>query len=252
MLFRRFRQHISDHDWFAVTIDFFIVVVGIFAAMQADNWNEARKNRIQEREYLVRLYEDAVSTVETNETRRQFLIEHAQLASVVLDSLETCTLLPEHRDDFATGLYQLGKLHHPYMASGTLAELRSTGNLGILRSVELRRELDKAIEQYTEFEQIWSQATGRVIPPVNYVDTLIAIDIDREVRGDTEIAWDQLRIDFDAVCRDSRFYNSIAAVRDYTFDVAAWLGITGTAFEQLREAIALEMRNQGVVGPRAD
>ena len=66
------------------------------------------------------------------------------------------------------------------------------------------------------------------------------------MRGDTAIGWDQLRMDFEAACRDPRFYNSIAAVRNYTFDVAAWHSITSAAFERLRSAIELEMRKQAV------
>ena len=123
-LFSRFRQHIIGHDWFAVTVDFLIVVVGIFAAMQADNWNEARKDRLQEREYLLRLYEDASRSVATNEDQRQYLLSHAVLAGHVLASLKQCAVPDSRKDEFATGLYQLGKLFPPYMANGTIEELR--------------------------------------------------------------------------------------------------------------------------------
>jgi hypothetical protein len=241
MLFRRVREHVRSHDWFAVAVDFLIVVLGIFAGLQVDNWNETRKDRALEQEYLERLYDDAVETIERNEDMRQFLLGHAERAGIVLEALRTCDLDPSNRDDFATGLFQLGKLFPPYMADGTLMELRSTGNLALLQSDTIRQQMDQAIAQYVEFERVWSQITGRVIPPVNYVDRLVAYTIEQEMRGNVAIGWEQLEMDFRAACGDRRLYNSVAAVRNYTYDVAAWLRLTGQAFAQLQDALAQEI-----------
>jgi hypothetical protein len=248
VIFSRIRKHVADHDWFAVSVDFVIVVLGIFAAMQVDNWNEARKDQIQAREYLVRLYEDADRSIITNEHQRQYLLSHAELAGEVLQALEQCAIDPENKDRFATGIYQLGKLFPPYMAAGTIDELRSTGKLGIL-SGTIRRELDKAIEQYREFDRIWPQAAERVTPHVNYVDSQVSTIIDREMRGNIEIAWTQLQIDLEKVCKDARFYHAVAAVRNYTFDVAAWLKATREGFERFRSVVELELQAKGLAVP---
>ena len=248
MIFSRIRKHVAAHDWFAVTVDFLIVVFGLFAAIQIDNWNEDRKDQIQAREYLVRLYEDADRSVNTNEYQRQYLLSHAKLAGEVLKALDQCAIPAQNKGRFATGVYQLGKLFPPYMAAGTIEELRSTGKLGILSNT-LRRELDRAIEQYKEFDRIWPQAAERVTPHVNYVDSQVAINITREMRGNNEIAWTQLRIDLDTVCKDTQFYNAVAAVRNYTFDVAAWLKATREGFERLRGIIEIEMQRKGLAAP---
>ena len=42
MLLRRLTQHVKDQNWFAVALDFAIVVAGILIAFQITNWNEAR------------------------------------------------------------------------------------------------------------------------------------------------------------------------------------------------------------------
>ena len=45
MLLRRITKHVKDQNWFAVALDFFIVVAGILIAFQITNWNErARTN----------------------------------------------------------------------------------------------------------------------------------------------------------------------------------------------------------------
>lgn len=43
MLFRSISKHVQDQNWFAVGLDFFIVVVGILLAFQITNWSEARQ-----------------------------------------------------------------------------------------------------------------------------------------------------------------------------------------------------------------
>jgi len=42
MIFRRIKAHIEKENWFAVGIDFCIVVIGVFIGIQVANWNETR------------------------------------------------------------------------------------------------------------------------------------------------------------------------------------------------------------------
>lgn len=42
MLLRRITQHVKDQNWFAVGIDLFIVVVGVFIGLQVQTWSEQR------------------------------------------------------------------------------------------------------------------------------------------------------------------------------------------------------------------
>ena len=55
MLLRSITQHVKDQNWFAVALDFLIVVVGILIAFQITNWNEKRSERSNEVHYLERL-----------------------------------------------------------------------------------------------------------------------------------------------------------------------------------------------------
>ena len=43
MRLRSLTKHIREQNWFAVALDFFIVVVGILIAFQITNWNEKSK-----------------------------------------------------------------------------------------------------------------------------------------------------------------------------------------------------------------
>lgn len=55
MVIRRIRDHVADHNWFAVAIDFAIVVAGVFLGTQANDWNQARADRVKAAGYRERL-----------------------------------------------------------------------------------------------------------------------------------------------------------------------------------------------------
>ena len=42
MLLRSVSRHVKDQNWFAVLIDFAIVVFGVFIGIQVANWNAMR------------------------------------------------------------------------------------------------------------------------------------------------------------------------------------------------------------------
>ena len=71
MLLRSLTKHVRDQNWFAVFLDFFIVVAGILIAFQITEWNEARSSSIEEQELL-----------------RQLSIEFEQIEAGALDSID--------------------------------------------------------------------------------------------------------------------------------------------------------------------
>ena len=55
MVIRRIREHIAELNWLAVAIDLAIVVVGVFLGTQANDWNQARADRVKAAGYRARL-----------------------------------------------------------------------------------------------------------------------------------------------------------------------------------------------------
>lgn len=52
MLLRSITKHVKDQNWFAVWLDFFIVVMGVFFGIQIGNWNDSRlDNQAYEKAY---------------------------------------------------------------------------------------------------------------------------------------------------------------------------------------------------------
>ena len=65
MLLRRIKQHVQKENWFAVCVDFFIVVVGVYVGLEVSNINEARQERDRAASYLERIRADLETDLET-------------------------------------------------------------------------------------------------------------------------------------------------------------------------------------------
>lgn len=60
---RRFARRLAQQDWFAVAIEFALVVAGVFVGLQVANWNDSRKDRALEATYLARIAQDIRSDI---------------------------------------------------------------------------------------------------------------------------------------------------------------------------------------------
>lgn len=58
MILRRLTEHVKAQNWFAVGLDFLIVVLGVFIGLQVNNWNESRKQADLQAKLLERLEEE--------------------------------------------------------------------------------------------------------------------------------------------------------------------------------------------------
>src|SRR6056297_2064606 len=64
MILRSITRHVRDQNWFAVGLDFLIVVVGVFIGIQVANWNEERVQQERERLLLAELRDEAIRNAE--------------------------------------------------------------------------------------------------------------------------------------------------------------------------------------------
>lgn len=58
MILRRVIEHVKDQNWFAVGIDFVIVVAGVFVGLQVQDWAATRVQADQQQRYYDRLHAD--------------------------------------------------------------------------------------------------------------------------------------------------------------------------------------------------
>lgn len=58
MVMRRLSQHLREQNWTAISIEFVLLVAGVFLGIQVANWNEARVDREREKVFLGQLRDE--------------------------------------------------------------------------------------------------------------------------------------------------------------------------------------------------
>jgi len=221
MILRRISRHLKEQNWTAIVLDFFIVVIGVYVGIQADNWNELRKETGLEKDYLQRLSQDIQNTIRNNEDQIAFMLSHGYRASVVLDSLKKCEIAEKDRIDFVNGLYHPGKVYHVPMVRTTIDELTATGRMYTINREDIKSQLETTIAEYESTAGLGIQIFNRLAPPVAYVDSQVVYRVEKPQLGGVELGWDDIEMNFERLCEDEHFYTAVGTARNYTFDVIA-------------------------------
>jgi len=165
MLLRRISKHVKDQNWFAVFLDFFIVVVGILIAFQITNWNEARSNDRLADSYYERLASDIRATISA-------LSADERSAMKGMAEIEAFTAIlndPNAADD------ELVSTTHAYFTRGlnmtgfntinaTFEDLSSTGRLEILNNPEVVTALTRLHTEYKTLNEDSLVNTDWILP----------------------------------------------------------------------------------------
>ena len=140
MLLRRIAQHVKDQNWFAVALDFIIVVAGILIAFQITNWNEARVEKQREKVLLERLQFDFDRIVIWGERIMPRVNSAPEDTSWLIEKIRTDDK-PELNNRFRSAAEASVFAVASFEISPTYQELVSTGTLSRISSPELRDAL---------------------------------------------------------------------------------------------------------------
>jgi hypothetical protein len=139
MIFRRVREHVAHHNWFAVAVDLSIVVIGVFLGTQASNWNQARLERQQAREYRAMLLGDLSANFENLRVRKRYY------EWVRAEGLATIAALDRPAADlgekFLIDAYQATQIQPWGLKRNTYDQILSVGAMGGLGNPLLRDEV---------------------------------------------------------------------------------------------------------------
>lgn len=240
MLLRRVMQHVTSQNWFAVFVDFLIVVVGIFVGLQVQAWSIERTDRLKERHYLERILADVDYLIETNTSSFDYTSKQREAVWFVFQSLSNCTLAENERDQFANGLYYIGRIIPPNHVIGTVNEMRSAGSFGLIRNSKIRDLLNK-LSATLEFDQaLLSSINQRVSNSTAYLDQRIVIN--KESLGPFEqIVWSELQIDFNALCNDRKALAALTITRSIRQVYLNRIENSIELFQEARQALLGEL-----------
>ena len=149
MIIRRLGDAFARQDWFVVFIELIVLVLGIFIGLQVDDWNQARKDRLEERVFLEELLED----FDASESSLASSIERLErVATAMIGLLEQSAKdAPDwDMDQLNTAFRQLHNMPTFIAVSRAYDNLTGAGDLRLLRN----RELKNALAQYYSFAEL--------------------------------------------------------------------------------------------------
>lgn len=133
MILRRVIAHVRKQEWTAIGIDFVIVVVGVFVGIQVANWNEQRSEDARANAYLARIDGNLQSDLLSIQRREVFwrqVIDHGKDA---IRYAESGTLVDGSAWKTVLAFYQASQLWQWVTSDATYQEMRSAGELGLIR-----------------------------------------------------------------------------------------------------------------------
>jgi hypothetical protein len=162
MLLRRIMQHVREQHWFAVGLDFLIVVTGVVIGFQFTNWNAQLQDHQKETLILERLHADFVTIENRSATGITELSNRSEsaraLAQIAIENIEDV-----EAGNFAETLSgSIGTLV-PTGRSATYVELLTSGEMRLIRSEDLRLALVRFDEQVRRQELAYETLADMVI-----------------------------------------------------------------------------------------
>jgi hypothetical protein len=142
MILRRLTKHVKGQNWFAVGLDFVIVVVGILIAFQITNWANENERREIEVNYTKRLRNDVMNLQEVRAPILGFRIRWN-------DGLKSANSVLYSEDERELTALECEAIGYSYIMSSptddvaTLIELQSSGQLSLFRDTKVSSALQE-------------------------------------------------------------------------------------------------------------
>lgn len=138
MVVRRIIESLRSRKFSFLAVELFVVVVGVYIGIQVSNWNDARLDRVRSHEYLERIGADLDADIANYRDRLRFWEGVSAYGTIVLDYSNSGNMEGLTKWDLLLAYFQASQLAEFYTTRSTYEELKSGGELGLIRDLELR------------------------------------------------------------------------------------------------------------------
>lgn len=161
------------------TFEFVIIVLGVLAAFAVENWKESRAEAALEAEYVDRLLSDVALDIE----QLQFTIGLAEQKIVGLREIRTWKSGSHSSEHLIKSLRLSISLGWslPRLNTATFEDLNSTGRLGLIKDIDLRRAI---LDYYRNLSNTRERLERRMTPFPTYVYSIMAPEL---LSGDEDV-----------------------------------------------------------------
>lgn len=239
-------------DWKRPLGELAIVVAGVLIALTVDEWRDDLFERTVEQSYLESLATDLRTDLAQIDTAVAWTTRHQREAEAVLGFLRESR--PLEPDTLLLSVAVAGWQDPPTFTTYTIDDLRSTGNLRVLRNHELRRVLAdyyRSLQQYQRtdarfVERIWREYDGRVRQVLSPQQRVRALEMVYGPQPVAEGFLDGTALDPEAVRRAFAADPDLASALDEVVYVAVsqrdYLGEIADGARSTLESVEAELR----------
>ncbi len=141
MILRRLAQNLKDQNWTAIAIEFVLLTAGVFLGIQVANWNEARLEDRRAQSLMARLSDDLEQELASIDRRLEYIGRSIRYGEAALDWAEDGKLVEGSAWQTVLAFFQASRILPYTPVDITYQEMRSAGQLGLVRDVALRTAL---------------------------------------------------------------------------------------------------------------
>lgn len=154
MILNRLASAFRDKNFSVVLIELLVIVVGIFLGFQLDGWNEDRKDRALELQYLERSRADAQFNLEAVRLRGNDIADRAARILKVASAIELGVIDSIDEADKERTFCYWYVIEAVPQRSAAYDELVATGNISLISDIRLREalQLTAATSQQTTID----------------------------------------------------------------------------------------------------
>ena len=143
MILGRFAQTLKEQNWTTILVEFVLLVAGVFLGIQAANWNEQRAEDVKAKAYLTRIHVNLQADLESIRRRETMWGQVIAYGKGAIHYAETGELVEGSAWKTVLAFYQASQVWQWVTSDSTYQEMRSGGELGLIRDQGLRDRLSQ-------------------------------------------------------------------------------------------------------------
>lgn len=198
MIYKRVAARLKAQDWVAITIELWIVIVGVFIGTQVSNWNESRLEKIETQRMLTQLVPQLRGMSDYFRSARDYYRVSRDYASTAIAGWAGSRSVSD--EDFIIAAYQASQITTFGANSSTWATVLGADQLRNIDDQHLRADLSFLMS--SDYSQI--DAAALDTPYRRNVRRIIPVDIQDAIRdkcGDRPRGDNPLLITLPAKCK---------------------------------------------------
>ncbi len=161
MILRRFAESLTQQNWAAITIEFVLLVLGVFLGIQVANWNEARADRAAYEAALGRLDAEIDTNLASLDAFDADIQKSLATGGRALTVLQSCVDSEENRRIVDAGLDTIRSTAGLHPRRNALNEIASNSRLLAQQTPRERQRFSELLYYFDVLQQTADSAERR-------------------------------------------------------------------------------------------